>query len=95
MREIFRVPTYLVLLAEAMLVSVGTWMSQTGFRCINKETFHMSLAGAGFSGTFMLQAAATAEWPLGAWSPTGSPARSLKARMLVMALYYSERRRVC
>ena len=88
MREIFRVPTYLVLLAEAMLVSVGTWMFANWLPLYYKETFHMSLAGAGFSGTFMLQVAATAGVAFGGVASDRIARRSLKARMLVMALYY-------
>ncbi len=38
-----------------MLVSIGTWSFANWLPLYFTETFHMSLAGAGFSGTFAIQ----------------------------------------
>jgi len=45
-------------LIEAMLVATGTWMFFNWLPLYFKETYDMSLAAAGFSGTFMIQMAA-------------------------------------
>jgi sugar phosphate permease len=41
-----------------MLIAIGTWMFFNWLPLYFKETFNLSLAAAGFSGTFMIQAAA-------------------------------------
>jgi MFS family permease len=41
-----------------MLVATGTWIFLNWLPLYYKETFHLSLAAAGFSGTFMIQMAA-------------------------------------
>lgn len=57
--KLVRIPSYLVLMAQAMIVSVGTWIFLNWLPLYFKETYNMSLAAAGFAGTFMLQGAAT------------------------------------
>lgn len=46
---------YILLALQAMLISVGTWMFFTWMPLYFKETFGLSLAVAGFSGTAVLQ----------------------------------------
>ena len=53
-----------------------------------KETFHMSLAGAGFSGTFMLQMAATVGVLTGGYFSDRVARRALRGRMLFGAVCY-------
>ncbi|MEO7652276.1 MAG: MFS transporter, partial [Bryobacteraceae bacterium] len=53
-----RVPTYLIIVAEEVLTSIGIWMFYNWMPLYFRETFNMSLTGAGFSGTVLLQAAA-------------------------------------
>jgi MFS family permease len=57
-KAVLRVPTYVVQLLEAMLAAVGTWMFANWLPLYFRETFNLSLTGAGFSATFMMQAAA-------------------------------------
>jgi predicted MFS family arabinose efflux permease len=62
MREVIfsllKIPSYLVLLGEAMLLSIGSLIFLNWMPFYFSETFGMSLAGAGFSGTFLIQAGA-------------------------------------
>jgi predicted MFS family arabinose efflux permease len=55
---IFRLLPADALFLEAMLISIGTWMFFNWLPLFFKETFYLSLAAAGFSGTFMIQTAA-------------------------------------
>jgi predicted MFS family arabinose efflux permease len=55
---LFRNTTADAILIEAMLISTGTWMFFNWLPLYFKETYDMSLAAAGFTGTFMIQIAA-------------------------------------
>lgn len=55
----FRLPSYWVLLAQSMVASVGIWLYLNWLPLYCKETFGMSLAVAGFSGTLIMQAPGT------------------------------------
>lgn len=52
-----RVPTFRYLLASAMMVSTGVWIFLNWLPLYIKEKYGMSLAAAGFSGTFAPQLA--------------------------------------
>jgi MFS family permease len=56
--SLLRVATADAILLEAMLVATGTWIFLNWLPLYYKETFNLSLAAAGFSGTFMIQMAA-------------------------------------
>ena len=70
---LLRIPSYLILLVNAMLVSIGTWIFFNWLPLFYRESFHLTLAQAGFSGTFMLQSAVTAGVHLAACSPIAWP----------------------
>lgn len=82
-----RVPTYLILLIEAMLISVGVWMFLNWLPLYFRETFQMSLAGAGFSGT-LLQVAATLGITVGGYLSDRVARQYLPRRMLLQCLCY-------
>jgi predicted MFS family arabinose efflux permease len=48
---VMRVPTYLILVGEAMLVSVGTWIFINWLPMFFREEFKLTLGGSGFFGT--------------------------------------------
>jgi len=50
-----RTPSYWVLIAESMLSGLGIWTFFGWLPLYFRETYNMSLASAGFAGTFMLQ----------------------------------------
>jgi predicted MFS family arabinose efflux permease len=56
--SLLRVATADAILFEAMLVATGTWIFLNWLPLYYKETYNLSLAAAGFSGTFMIQMAA-------------------------------------
>jgi MFS transporter, Spinster family, sphingosine-1-phosphate transporter len=58
LRRLLRQPGYLCLAAQAMLVAVGTWMFFNWMPLFFRETYGLSLALAGFSGTAVTQVAA-------------------------------------
>jgi predicted MFS family arabinose efflux permease len=87
--ELLRVPTYLVILAEAMLIAIGTWMFLNWLPLYFEERFRLSLAGAGFSGTFMLQAAATGGVIAGGYLSDRIAGRHPEWRLLVLAANYA------
>jgi predicted MFS family arabinose efflux permease len=80
---ILTVPTYLIVIGQAMLVSVGTWIFANWLPLYFTETFHMSLAGAGFSGTFTIQAAGVLGTLLGGYVSDRAAHRRIRRRMLV------------
>ena len=83
LRAILTVPTYLIVIGQAMLVSVGTWIFANWLPLYFSETFHMSLAGAGFSGTFTIQAAGVIGTLFGGYVSDRAARRRIGRRMLV------------
>ena len=65
--ELARIPSYVILLSEAMLISVGTWIFFNWLPLYFKERYGMSLTMAGFSGTFIPQVATVAGVVLGGY----------------------------
>ncbi len=85
---LFRVGTWRLLVGSGMLISIGVWMFFNWLPLYYKETYHLSLAAAGFSGTFMLQMTATLGAMLGGWG-SDRVARKAPARRLIFgALCY-------
>jgi predicted MFS family arabinose efflux permease len=60
LRGMLSQPGYVLIAIQAALVSVGTWMFFNWMPLYFRETFGLSLALAGFSGTAILQVAAVA-----------------------------------
>jgi predicted MFS family arabinose efflux permease len=87
-RTLARIPTYNLALISGMLVSIGTWIFFNWLPLYFKETFHMSLTGAGFSGTFMLQMAATIGVTAGGYLSDRASRGRPERRMLVGTLCY-------
>ncbi|MBL9216345.1 MAG: MFS transporter [Opitutaceae bacterium] len=64
---LLRMPAYLCMLVSMMVVSIGTWIFYNWLPLYFSETFGMSLALAGFSGTATLQVAALVGVLLNGW----------------------------
>lgn len=88
LRTLFGMPSYIVLMIQAMIVSVGTWMFFNWLPLYYKEAFNMSLAGAGFSGTIMLQSAAVMGVLGGGYLSDRIAKGGLKRRMLSQSVFY-------
>jgi len=83
--DILRVPSYLFLAGQVMLMSLGSWMFSNWMPLFFAERFKMGLAGAGFSATLALQAG-NVLGILGGGFVSDRVARGhLKRRMLVQA----------
>lgn len=80
--------TYHMILLEGMLTSAGVQMFFSWLPLYYQETYGLSLAAAGFSGTFMLQAAALLGILLGGAASDRFSRRAPRYRALIMAIFY-------
>ncbi|HEY3840239.1 MAG TPA: MFS transporter [Bryobacteraceae bacterium] len=85
---LLRVVTADAILIEAMLVATGTWMFLNWLPLYYKETFNLSLAAAGFSGTFMIQMAAVIGITVGGVISDRLSGGILARRVLLLAVCY-------
>ncbi|MDO8543116.1 MAG: MFS transporter [Opitutaceae bacterium] len=85
---LLHVPSYHVLLAKAMLAGVGIWVFLNWLPLYFREAFNMTLGGAGFAGTFMLQISTVLGIALGGWISDRAAMKSARHRMLVQGLSY-------
>lgn len=85
---LLRNPTYLVLLAESMLTGTAMWVFYSWLPLYFREVYDMSLAAAGFAGTFMLQISVMLGLAVGGWMSDRAAARQPRRRMLVYSLSY-------
>jgi predicted MFS family arabinose efflux permease len=83
-----RTPTYHLVLLQSMLNSAGVWMFWQWLPLYYQETYRLSLAGAGFSGTFMLQATALVGILLGGYASDRFGRVNPLRRPLIMAICY-------
>lgn len=85
---LLHVPSYHVLLAKAMLAGVGIWVFLNWLPLYFREAFNMTLGGAGFAGTFMLQISTVLGIALGGWISDRAASKGARHRMLVQGLSY-------
>ena len=86
LRRVMRVPTYLTVVSQAALVAIGTWIFLNWLPLYFAETFHMSLAGAGFSGIFAMQTGGLVGILLGGSVSDRARLRQPRGRMLAQFL---------
>lgn len=84
---LFRIPSYVILITQAMLIAVGMLMFLNWLPLYFQETFQMSLAGAGFSGTFFIQVAATIGIIVGGRFSDRLCAKRLHRRMFLQSVF--------
>lgn len=85
---LIRVPSYHVLLVKGMLAGVGVWVFLNWLPLYFREAFNMTLGGAGFAGTFMLQISTVLGIAAGGWISDRAARRGSQHRMLVQAWSY-------
>lgn len=85
---LFTVPSYLILMGKSMLLSVGIWTFFNWLPLYFNETFGLSLAASGFTGTFPLQSAAVVGAVAGGLFSDRFARRGTRYRMLFQALCY-------
>lgn len=82
------VRSYRVLMAESMLSGFGMWMFFGWLPLYLRETYNMTLAAAGFSGTFVLQGAVVLGICAGGWFSDRVSAEAPHRRMLLYGVFY-------
>lgn len=88
LRLLAGIPSFRMLAGGAMFSAVGIWVFLNWLPLYYRETFGMSLAGAGFSGTFALQAAAIAGILTGGFVSDRLATRDRRYRMLFLGVCY-------
>lgn len=88
MRYLVRVPTYFVLVTESLLSGLGVWIFLSWLPLYFKDTYNMTLAAAGFAGTFMMQISVVLGLVAGSWLSDRLAARAPGRRMLLYSLFY-------
>ncbi len=83
-----RVPTYHALLIESALSGMGMWIFFSWLPLYFRDSFNMSLAAAGFAGTFMLQVCVVLGITIGGWVSDRAAARAPHRRMLAYGICY-------
>jgi MFS family permease len=83
---LLKIPSYLFLLGEAMLLAIASMIFMNWLPLYFSETFRMSLAGAGFSGTFLIQAGAVLGILGGGFLSDRVASHNAKYRMLFQCL---------
>ena len=88
LKYLVRVPSYFALVGESMLSGVGIWTFLAWLPLYFKDTYNMSLTGAGFAGTFMLQVSVVLGVVIGGWFSDRVSARAPHRRMLLYSVFY-------
>lgn len=86
--ELSRIPSYLLLLGKAVLAGVGVWIFFNWLPLFYRESFGLSLASAGFAGTFMLQSATTLGIACGGVLSDRLAKRRTRYRVLLQSFSY-------
>ena len=86
--NLVKTASYWVLLLEAMLLAIGTWIFANWLPLYFTETFKMSLSGAGFAGTFPVQAGAMIGILAGGYFSDRVARKTVQRRMLFHSLCY-------
>lgn len=84
--EILRIPSVLILAVEAILTSMSTWIFMNWLPLYFRESFNLTLTGAGFFGTLTLTAGTVIGVILGGYVSDRVAQRGAKYRMVVQAV---------
>jgi predicted MFS family arabinose efflux permease len=87
-RYLARTPSYFALLIESMLSGMGLWIFFSWLPLYFRDTYKMSLAGAGFAGTFMLQISVILGIITGGWLSDRVSGHAPHRRMMLYGLFY-------
>ena len=89
LRAMFAVRSYVVLLLESSSVASANWVLLFWLAFFFRESYHLTLTGAAFAGTFALQLAATAGYFLGGAFSNRFAGGRRERRMLFQSLCYT------
>lgn len=82
-------PSYGIILAEAGLIALSTWIFLNWLPLYFREAYGLTLAAAGFSGTFALTAGATAGVLAGGYLSDKIARGDARKRMLILGVLYA------
>ena len=88
LKALLLIPTFTIILSEALIAAVASHIFINWLPLFFKESYGLSLAAAGFSGTFLLQFSSVAGATVGGVVSDKAARRSRPRRMLVQALCY-------
>lgn len=88
LRTLIRIPTYWAMVFESMMSGMGMWIFFSWLPLYLRETYGMSLAAAGFSGTFMLQISVMTGIAAGGWLSDRLAIRAAHRRVLAYGTSY-------
>lgn len=88
LRYLARVPTYYAMVAESTMSGMGMWIFFSWLPLYFRETYNMSLAAAGFAGTFMLQISVMIGIAAGGWFSDRTAIRVPHRRVFLYGLSY-------
>lgn len=86
--QLVRIPAYMAIVAEAMLIAIGTWIFLNWLPLYLYERFHMSLAAAGFWSSSVLQIAGITGAVAGGFFSDRIARNTPRRRFLFLALCY-------
>src|SRR5262249_47751739 len=78
------IPSYGVILVEAALVAIGTWIFANWLPLYFRETYRLTLAAAGFSGTFSSTVGVVSGVMIGGYLSDRGARRNVRQRLLVL-----------
>jgi predicted MFS family arabinose efflux permease len=87
-RTLVRIPTYWAMVCESLMSGMGMWIFFSWLPLYLRETYNLSLAAAGFSGTFMLQISVMLGIAVGGWISDRLAARHPHRRVLAYGTSY-------
>jgi MFS family permease len=87
-RSLAKIPSYGVILAQAALVAISTWIFANWLPLYFRETYGLTLAAAGFSGTFSSTVGVVSGVVLGGYLSDAVARHSVQRRLLVLAVCY-------
>jgi MFS family permease len=82
-------PSYAIILAEAGLIALSTWIFVNWLPLYFRETYGLTLAAAGFAGTFALTAGATLGVLIGGYVSDHVARNNPGRRLLMLGLLYA------
>lgn len=87
--SLFRVPTYGIILAEAALIAISNWIFANWLPLYFRETYGLTLAAAGFSGTFALTAGVVSGATAGGYLSDRVARGDVRRRLLMQGVLYA------
>lgn len=87
-RYLVRVPSYHALVLESMLSGAALWVFFNWLPLFFRDAYDLSLAGAGFAGTFMLQVSVVTGVVAGSWLSDRVAAQAPHRRMRLYGIFH-------